>query len=199
MSYQVNALEILAENFRRLPGIGAKSAQRLAFHVLNMPDEQAQAFAEAILNAKSKIHRCPECCNLTDGEKCSVCGDARRDRSVICVVSAPSDVIAIEKAAGYNGLYHVLHGVISPLDNIGPAELCIKELIDRLKDDEVKEVILATSPTVEGDTTALYIAKLIKPLGVAVTRLAYGIPVGSDLEYADELTLSKAIENRREV
>jgi len=199
MSYQVNALEILAENFRRLPGIGAKSAQRLAFHVLNMPDEQAQAFAEAIINAKSKIHRCPECCNLTDNEKCSVCGDSRRDRSVICVVAAPSDVIAIEKTAGFNGLYHVLHGVISPLDNIGPGELCIKELIDRLKDDEVKEVILATSPTVEGDTTALYIAKLIKPLGIAVTRLAYGIPVGSDLEYADELTLSKAIENRREV
>lgn len=199
MSYQVNALEILAENFRRLPGIGAKSAQRLAFHVLNMPDEQAQAFAEAILNAKSQIHRCPECCNLTDGEKCTVCGDARRDRSVICVVSAPSDVIAIEKAAGFNGLYHVLHGVISPLDNIGPDELCIKELINRLGNDEVKEVILATSPTVEGDTTALYIAKLIKPLGVSVTRLAYGIPVGSDLEYADELTLSKAIENRREV
>ena len=199
MSYQVNALEILAENFRRLPGIGAKSAQRLAFHVLNMPDEQAQAFAEAIINAKNNIHRCPECCNLTDGEKCTVCGDARRDRSVICVVSTPSDVIAIEKAAGFNGLYHVLHGVISPLDNIGPAELCIKELIDRLKSDEIKEVILATSPTVEGDTTALYIAKLIKPLGVSVTRLAYGIPVGSDLEYADELTLSKAIENRREV
>ncbi len=199
MSYQVNALEILAENFRRLPGIGAKSAQRLAFHVLNMPDEQAQAFADAIINAKNKIHRCPECCNLTDGEKCTVCGDSRRDRSVICVVASPSDVIAIEKAAGFNGLYHVLHGVISPLDNIGPGELCIKELIDRLKDDEVKEVILATSPTVEGDTTALYIAKLIKPLGIAVTRLAYGIPVGSDLEYADELTLSKAIENRREV
>ncbi len=199
MSYQVNALEILAENFRRLPGIGAKSAQRLALHVLNMPDEQAQAFAEAIINAKNLIHRCPECCNLTDGEKCSVCGDPRRDNSVICVVSAPSDVIAIEKTAGYNGLYHVLHGVISPLDNIGPAELCIKELVQRLGNDEVKEVILATSPTVEGDTTALYIAKLIKPLGVAVTRLAYGIPVGSDLEYADELTLSKAIENRREV
>ena len=199
MSYQVNALEILAENFRRLPGIGAKSAQRLAFHVLNMPDEQAQAFAEAIINAKNKVHRCPECCNLTDGEKCSVCDDSRRDRSVICVVSAPSDVIAIEKAAGYNGLYHVLHGVISPLDNIGPAELCIKELIQRLGNEDIKEVILATSPTVEGDTTALYIAKLIKPLGIAVTRLAYGIPVGSDLEYADELTLSKAIENRREV
>ena len=199
MSYQVNALEILAENFRRLPGIGAKSAQRLAFHVLNMPDEQAQAFADAIINAKNKIHRCPECCNLTDGEKCTVCGDSRRDRSVICVVASPSDVIAIEKTAGFNGLYHVLHGVISPLDNIGPSELCIKELIDRLKCDEVKEIILATSPTVEGDTTALYIAKLIKPLGVAVTRLAYGIPVGSDLEYADELTLSKAIENRREV
>ena len=192
-------MEILAENFRRLPGIGAKSAQRLAFHVLNMPDEQAQAFADAIINAKNKIHRCPECCNLTDGEKCTVCGDSRRDRSVICVVASPSDVIAIEKTAGFNGLYHVLHGVISPLDNIGPSELCIKELIDRLKCDEVKEIILATSPTVEGDTTALYIAKLIKPLGVAVTRLAYGIPVGSDLEYADELTLSKAIENRREV
>lgn len=199
MSYQVNALEILAENFRKLPGIGAKSAQRLALHVLNMPDEQAQAFADAIINAKQLIHRCPDCCNLTDGEKCTVCDDLRRDRSVICVVSTPSDVMAIEKAAGFNGLYHVLHGVISPMDNIGPAELCIKELIERLSGDEVKEVILATSPTVEGDTTALYIAKLIKPLGVSVTRLAYGIPVGSDLEYADELTLSKAIENRREV
>lgn len=199
MSYQVNTLEILAEHFRRLPGIGAKSAQRLAFHVLNMEEEQAKAFADAILNAKKSIHRCPECCNLTDGEKCSVCGDLRRDRSVICVVSSPSDVIAIEKTGGYSGVYHVLHGVISPLDNIGPGELCIKELVERLAGDEVKEVILATSPTVEGDTTALYIAKLIKPLGIAVTRLAYGIPVGSDLEYADELTLSKAIENRREV
>lgn len=199
MSYQVNALEILAENFRKLPGIGAKSAQRLALHVLNMPNEQAQAFADAIINAKQLIHRCPDCCNLTDGDVCTVCSDSRRDRSVICVVSAPSDVMAIEKAAGFNGLYHVLHGVISPMDNIGPAELCIKELIERLRGDEVKEVILATSPTVEGDTTALYIAKLIKPLGISVTRLAYGIPVGSDLEYADELTLSKAIENRREV
>lgn len=199
MSYQVNALDILAENFRRLPGIGAKSAQRLAFYVLGMPDEQAKGFAEAIINAKTLIHRCPECCNLTDNEKCSVCGDAKRDRSVICVVSYPSDVIAIEKTHEYNGLYHVLHGVISPIDNIGPSELCIKELVDRLENDEIKEVILATNPTVEGDTTALYIAKLLKPLGVCVTRLAFGIPVGSDLEYADELTLSKALENRREL
>lgn len=199
MAYQINALEILAENFRKLPGIGAKTAQRLAFHVLKMSDEQAIKFANAIINAKKSIRRCPICCNITDGEICSVCNDNRRNKTVVCVVSTPSDVMAIEKTSEYNGLYHVLNGVISPMDNIGPEDLCIKELISRLQNSEIKEVILATNPTVEGDTTALYIAKLIKPFGISSTRLAYGIPVGSDLEYADELTLSKAIENRKEI
>ena len=199
MQYFPAALQDLTEQFGRLPGIGGKTAQRLAFHVLSLPVEDAQAFADAIVEAKRTVHTCPVCQNLTDKEICGICDDESRDTGIICVVADPKDVIAMERSREFSGVYHVLHGVISPLDNIGPAELCIKELIDRLKSDEIKEVILATSPTVEGDTTALYIAKLIKPLGVSVTRLAYGIPVGSDLEYADELTLSKAIENRREV
>ena len=196
---QINSLEALTESFRRLPGIGAKLAQRLAMHVINMSDEEAKAFAEAIILAKTSIHHCPVCLNLTDGEICSVCSDAKRDRSVICVVETPTDLMAIDKTHEYNGLFHVLHGVISPIDNVSPADLHIKELIKRLESDEVKEVIVATNPTVEGDATALYLSKLIKQLGVSVTRLAFGIPVGGDLEYTDELTLQKAIENRREI
>lgn len=197
MAYQVNSLEELIDKFRSLPGIGSKSAQRLAFHILNLSEKEVADFANTIIKAKKNIHYCAECQNLTDKERCSVCESTKRDRSVICVVESPADVIAIEKTKEYKGLYHVLHGVISPMDNIGPADIKIKELLYRLQDDKVKEVIIATNPTVEGDATAMYIAKLLKSLDVASSRLAFGIPIGGDLEYADELTLSKAIENRR--
>ena len=196
---KIVSLDILTDCFRRLPGIGSKMAARLAIHVLKMPDAKVEEFANALLNAKKKIHNCPICKNLTDGEVCSVCSDVKRDKSVICVVETPTDVMAIDKAKEYKGLYHVLHGVISPMEGIGPDDIYVKELIARLEDGEVKEVILATNPTVEGDTTALYISRLIKPLGVKVTRLAFGIPIGGDLEYTDELTLSMAIENRRDL
>jgi recombination protein RecR len=174
-------------------------AARLAMHVLKMPQEKVENFANALLNAKQKVHNCPVCKNLTDEDLCTVCSDEKRDRSVICVVENPSDVIAIEKSKEFHGLYHVLHGTISPMEGIGPDDIYIKELIARLEDGAVKEVILATNPDVEGDTTAIYISRLIKPLGVKTTRLAFGIPVGGDLEYTDELTLSTAIENRRDL
>jgi recombination protein RecR len=196
---KIVSLDILTDCFRRLPGIGSKMAARLAIHVLKMPDAKVEEFANALLNAKKKIHNCPICKNLTDGQICSICSDIKRDKSVICVVEAPTDVMAIDKAKDYKGLFHVLHGVISPMEGIGPDDIYVKELIARLEDGEVKEVILATNPTVEGDTTALYISRLIKPLGVKVTRLAFGIPIGGDLEYTDELTLSMAIENRRDL
>ena len=196
---KIVSLDILTDCFRRLPGIGSKMAARLAIHVLRMPDEKVEEFANALLNAKKKIHNCPICKNLTDGEICSVCSDVKRDKSIICVVETPTDVMAIDKAKDYKGLFHVLHGVISPMEGIGPNDIYIKELIARLEDGEVKEVILATNPTVEGDTTALYISRLIKPLGVKVSRLAFGIPIGGDLEYTDEMTLSLAIENRRDL
>ena len=195
---KIVSLDILTDCFRRLPGIGSKMAARLAIHVLKMPDAKVEEFANALLNAK-KIHNCPICKNLTDGQICSICSDIKRDKSVICVVEAPTDVMAIDKAKDYKGLFHVLHGVISPMEGIGPDDIYVKGLIARLEDGEVKEVILATNPTVEGDTTALYISRLIKPLGVKVTRLAFGIPIGGDLEYTDELTLSMAIENRRDL
>ena len=197
MAYQVNAVEDLIDKFRSLPGVGSKSAQRLAFHVLNLSEQEVSDFAETMLKAKKTIHYCSECQNLTDREKCSICENPKRDRETICVVETPADVIAIEKTKEYKGLYHVLHGVISPMDNIGPSDIKIKELLYRLQDESVKEVIIATNPTVEGDATAMYIAKLLKSLGVTSSRLAFGIPIGGDLEYADELTLSKAIENRR--
>ncbi|MBO5037191.1 MAG: recombination protein RecR [Clostridia bacterium] len=196
---KIVSLDILTDCFRRLPGIGSKMAARLAIHVLRMPDAKVEEFANALLNAKKKIHNCPICKNLTDGEICSVCSDVKRDKSIICVVETPTDVMAIDKAKDYKGLFHVLHGVISPMEGIGPNDIYIKELIARLEDGEVKEVILATNPTVEGDTTALYISRLIKPLGVKVSRLAFGIPIGGDLEYTDEMTLSLAIENRRDL
>ena len=199
MAYQLTAFDVLAEQFRKLPGIGGKSAQRLAFHVLEMSPEQAKQFADAILNAKKTIHNCPVCQNLTDASVCSICSNPKRDRSVICVVSSPSDVLAVEKTHEFNGLYHVLHGLLSPSDNIGPQDIRIRELINRLQDDEVQEIILATNPTVEGDATAMYISKLLKPVGVKITRLAFGLPVGGDLEYADGLTLSRALENRRQM
>lgn len=196
MAYHVAPLAKLVEQFERLPGIGHKTAQRLAFYVLNLPDTEAQAFAYAITEAKEKIHYCKICQNLTDGETCSVCQDTRRDNSVICVVEDPRDVIAIERTHEFDGLYHVLHGTISPVDGVGPDQIRIKELLARLQDDTVEEIIMATNPTVEGEATAMYISRLLKPLGIKVTRLAYGIPVGGDLEYADEVTLSRALEGR---
>ena len=196
MAYHVAPLARLIEQFERLPGIGHKTAQRLAFYVLNLSDAEAQAFAHAITEAKEKIHYCKICQNLTDGETCSICQDTRRDNSVICVVEDPRDVIAIERTHEFDGLYHVLHGTISPVDGIGPDQIRIKELLARLQDDTVEEIIMATNPTVEGEATAMYISRLLKPLGIKVTRLAYGIPVGGDLEYADEVTLSRALEGR---
>lgn len=199
MAYNVNPLDVLTEQFRKLPGIGKKSAQRIAFHILRMTDEQAEEFLRSIEDARKVIHLCPICQNLTDGEVCSVCANEKRDKSVICVVSSPQDVISIEKTNEFRGVYHVLHGVLSPVDHIGPKDLKITELLARLNGDEVKEVIVATAPTVEGDATAIFLANLLKPLGVSVTRLAFGIPVGGDIEYADELTLSRSLENRREM
>lgn len=199
MSYNVNPLDVLTEQFRKLPGIGKKSAQRIAFHVLRMTDGQAEEFLRAINDARKVIHLCPICQNLTDGDVCSICGNEKRDKSVICVVSSPQDVISIEKTNEYRGVYHVLHGVLSPIDHIGPKDLKVSELLERMDGDTVREVIVATAPTVEGDATAIFLANLLKPLGVSVTRLAFGIPVGGDIEYADEITLSRSLENRREM
>ena len=199
---ETNALPLvlLAEKFARLPGIGMKTAQRLAYYVMTMSEEDAQDFADAIINAKQKVHSCSVCQNLTELEVCPICSDSRRDGSVICVVENPKDVSAIERTHEYNGLYHVLHGLISPIDGITPDKLRIKELILRLQsDDSIEEVIMATNPTVEGDATAMYISRLLKPAGIKVTRLAFGLPVGGMLEYADEVTLFKAIENRNEM
>lgn len=193
------ALERLSEAFARLPGIGGKTAQRLAFHVLSLPDEEARAFAEAILEAKRTVHTCPVCQNLTDGELCAICGDERRDQGVICVVAEPRDVIAMERAREYQGVYHVLHGVISPLNHVGPDDIRIRELLARVAKGGVREVIMATNPDTEGEATAMYLSRLLRPMEVKVTRLAYGIPVGSQLEYADEVTLLRALEGRREM
>ncbi len=199
MAYSVLPLTRLIEQFEKLPGVGRKGAQRLAFHVLGLPKEKAVDFANAILEAHEKIKKCSVCQNLTDAELCPVCMDGGRDRSVICVVEDPRDVIAFERTREYKGVYHVLHGLISPMEGIGPEQLTIKELISRLGDGEVKEVIMATNPTVEGEATAMYLARLIKPLNIKVTRLAYGIPVGGNLEYADEVTLYRALEGRSEL
>lgn len=191
-------LDRLVTEFAKLPGIGRKSAARLAFYVLNQPESAAQQLADAILQAKQQIRYCSICQNLTDEDPCAVCQSDRRDRSVICVVETPRDVIAIENTKEYTGLYHVLHGVISPMDDVGPDDIKLKELVERCQAD-VQEVIVATNPTVEGEATAMYIARLLKPVGIKVTRIAHGIPVGGDLEYADEITLGKAIEGRREL
>ena len=199
MSGFTPSLDKLIDQFARLPSVGRKSAQRLAFHILSMSDADAQKFTETILSARSSIKRCEICCNLTDGEVCSVCSSPSRDKSTICVVEDPRDVIAIERTHEYNGLYHVLHGVISPMNDINPEDICIKELLLRLGDDTVKEIIMATNPTVEGEATSMYISRLIKPLGINVSRLAYGVPVGADLEYADEFTLIRALEGRNEL
>ncbi len=200
MEYNVPSLNRLIEQFQRLPGIGRKSAQRLAFYVLSMPGEKAIEFAETIINAQKKIRKCSICKNLCDTETCPVCSDSQRDPSIICVVESPKDVMAFERTGEFNGRYHVLYGLISPIDNIGPDQLYIKELVDRIKSGDVKEVIMATNPTAEGEATAMYIStRLLKPLGVKVTRLAYGIPIGGNLEYADEMTLCRALDGRSEL
>lgn len=199
MDYTPVALKRLMECFAALPGIGRKTAQRLAFHVLDMPKEQAQGFAKAILEAHEKIHNCKICQNFTDKETCDICSSPERDGSVICVVEDPRDVMAFERLREYRGLYHVLHGLISPLDGIGPESIRIKELLQRLQTQDVREIIMATNPTIEGEATAMYLSKLLKPLGYRVTRLAFGIPVGGELEYADNVTLNKALENRTEI
>ena len=193
------ALERLTEQFARLPGIGSKTAQRLAFHVLSLPQDEAEAFAAAILDAKRTVHTCAVCQNLTDREICGICDDPQRDHGVICVVAEPRDVVAMERSREYQGVYHVLHGVISPLNHVGPDDLKLKELLQRVGEGNVREVIMATNPDTEGETTALYLSRLLKPFQVKVTRLAYGIPVGSHLEYADDATLMRALEGRREM
>ncbi len=193
------ALRKLMESFAALPGIGRKTAQRLAFYVLDMPQEQADSFAKAILEAKSTIHNCKICQNFTDKEICDICSSPDRDGSVICVVEDPKDVMAFERLQEYHGLYHVLHGLISPLDGIGPDSIRIKELLVRLQTGDVKEIIMATNPTIEGEATAMYLSKLLKPLGYKVSRLAFGIPIGGELEYADNVTLNRALENRTEL
>ena len=192
-------VERLTEAFARLPGVGGKTAQRLAFHVLSLPDGEAEDFAQAILEAKHSVHTCPVCQNLTDGELCAICADERRDRGLICVVAEPRDVIALERAREYEGVYHVLHGVISPLNHVGPDDIRIRELLNRVAQGGVREVIMATNPDTEGEATAMYLSRLLRPLEVKVTRLAYGVPVGSQLEYADEVTLLRALEGRREM
>lgn len=199
MGYHVTPLDRLIDKFERLPGIGRKTAQRLAFYVLNMSKEDAGDFAKSILDAKEKIHYCRCCQNLTDEELCPICKSDKRDKSTICVVEDPRDVIALERTREFHALYHVLHGTISPMEGIGPDDLKIKELLARIQGGGVDEVIMATNPTVEGEATAMYVSKLLKPLGVKVTRLAYGIPVGGDLEYADEVTLLRALEGRSEI
>ena len=196
MGYNLAPLQNLIDQFERMQGIGHKTAQRMAFYVLGLSDAQAQEFAKAITDAHSKIKQCKICCDLADDELCPICKETDRDKSIICVVEYPRDVVAIERTKEYKGTYHVLHGAISPMDNIGPDQIRIKELIARLGSGEVDEVIMATNPTVEGEATAMYISRLLKPMGITVSRLAYGVPVGADLEYADEVTLSRAIEGR---
>ena len=195
-SYNALPLELLAEEFAKLPGIGRKTAQRLAYAMISRPEEEVVAFSNALLMAKREIHFCPRCQNLTDLELCPICDDAERDQNTICVVESPKDISALERAGEYNGVYHVLHGLISPIDGITPDKLRIRELLSRLQTHAAKEVIMATNPTVEGDATAMYLAQLLEPLHIKVTRLAFGLPVGGTLEYADEVTLYKALENR---
>ena len=199
MQYFPAALQDLADQFARLPGIGGKTAQRLAFYVLSLPIDDAQAFADAIVEAKRTVHTCPVCQNLTDKQLCPICDDDLRDQGVICVVADPKDVIAMERSREFNGVYHVLHGVISPLNHVTQDDIKIKELLMRVGSGNVREVIMATNPDTEGEATAMYISRLLRPMEVKVTRLAYGVPVGSQLEYADEVTLSRALEGRQEI
>lgn len=199
MHYFPAALQELADQFARLPGVGGKTAQRLAFHILELPMEDAQAFADAIMDAKKTVHTCPVCQNLTDRELCPICDDDLRDKGLICVVADPKDVIAMERSREFAGVYHVLHGVISPLNHVTQDDIRIKELLHRVAQGGVREVIMATNPDTEGEATAMYISRLLRPMEVKVTRLAYGVPVGSQLEYADEVTLSRALEGRQEI
>ena len=199
MQYFPAALQNLADRFARLPGIGGKTAQRLAFYVLGLPEESAQEFADAIMEAKKSVHTCPVCQNLTDREICPICADDMRDHGVICVVAEPKDVIAMERSREFRGVYHVLHGVISPLNHVTQDDIKVKELLMRVGSEDVREVIMATNPDTEGEATAMYISRLLRPMEVKVTRLAYGVPVGSQLEYADEVTLSRALEGRQEI
>ena len=199
MAEQIEALQKLSEQFARLPGIGRKSAMRLAFSILELSNEEAENFANTIIEAKQKVHLCPVCQSLTDKEVCSICNDLSRDKSTIMVLEDTKAVLSLEKVREYRGLYHVLHGVISPMNGVTPDKLKIKELLARIADEEVKEIIIATNPTVEGEATAMYLSRLLKPFEIKITRLAYGIPVGADLEYADEVTLYRAIEGRRDI
>ena len=199
MAEYIESLRLLAEQFGRLEGVGKKTAMRMAFSVLELSDEDANAFAQSIVDAKAKIHLCPVCQNLTDRALCPICADPERDHGLICVVTDPRAVMAMEKVREFRGTYHVLHGLISPMNGITPDRLKIKELLSRVGEGDVDEIIVATDPTVEGEATALYLSKLLHPLGVRVTRLAYGVPVGADLEYADAVTLFRALEGRREV
>ena len=197
MDYYVTPLQNLIEEFEKLPGIGSKTARRLAYHIVNLPKEKTDKFAKAIIEAKAKIKYCSVCQNFSEDELCPLCMSEQRDRSVICVVESPKDVLQMEKTNEFKGLYHVLHGAISPMENIGPDDIKIKELMGRIATGEVKEIIMATNPNLEGETTAMYISKLAKPFGVKVTRIAHGIPVGGELEFADEVTLSRALEGRQ--
>ena len=199
MQYFPAALQDLSDQFARLPGIGGKTAQRLAFYVLSLPDVEAEDFANAILAAKRSVHTCPKCQNLTDREICSICDDPMRDQGTICVVAEPKDVIAMERSREFNGVYHVLHGVISPLNHVTQDDIKVKELLQRVAATDVREVIMATNPDTEGEATAMYISRLLRPMEIRVSRLAYGLSVGSQLEYADEVTLSRALEGRQDI
>ena len=199
MEYFPAALQNLADQFARLPGIGGKTAQRLAFHVLELPQSEAEEFSQAILDARSQVHTCPVCQNLTDRALCGICDDPARDQGLICVVADPRDVIAMERSREFRGVYHVLHGVISPLNHVTQDDIKLRELLARVASGDVREIIMATNPDTEGEATAMYISRLLRPMEVKVTRLAYGVPVGSQLEYADEVTLSRALEGRQEI
>ena len=193
------SLETLIDRFAALPGVGRKSAQRLAFHILALPEGEAEGFADAIIQARENVHTCPVCQNLTDSDLCSICTSDRRDKTVICVVAEPRDVLSIERSREFSGVYHVLHGILSPMNRIGPDDIRINELVKRVNENDISEVIMATNPDTEGEATAMYISRMLKPFGVKVTRLAYGIPVGSNLEFADDATLLRALEGRQEI
>ncbi|GIP36705.1 recombination mediator RecR [Paenibacillus sp. J2TS4] len=197
--YYPEPLAKLIDSFSKLPGIGPKTASRLAFYILQMKEEDAIDFAKALVNVKRNLHYCSVCCNITDVDPCRICQDKSRDFSIICVVQEPKDLVAMERTREFNGYYHVLHGAISPMEGIGPDEIHIAELVKRLSDERVQEMILATNPNIEGEATAMYLSRLVKPFGIRVTRIAHGLPVGGDLEYADEVTLTKALEGRREL
>ena len=199
MSFYAAPIAKLIDELSKLPGVGNKTAQRLAFHILNMSSEDVEKLSSSIVNAKRNIRYCKVCCNITDSDVCDICANVKRDSSTICVVEDPKDVVAMEKTREFKGLYHVLNGAISPMEGVGPEEIRIKELLQRVADNEIKEIILATNPNIEGEATAMYISRLLKPIGIKVTRIAHGVPVGGDLEYADEVTLMKALEGRREI